>query len=67
LDGAHHVSLQSISLKFYWPYVANKFGGRVGTRGQQVFRSQFAGVVSSPPLAGGVTNGVTYFARPLDF
>ena len=57
------VGLQSVSLKFYWPFV----DGRVGTRGQQTFRSQFAGVVSSPPLAGGATNGVTYFARPLDF
>jgi hypothetical protein len=63
LNGANPVSLQSISLKFYWPFV----DGRVGTRGQQVFRSQFAGVVSSPSLANGATNGVTYFARPLDF
>jgi type II secretory pathway pseudopilin PulG len=55
--------LHTISLKFYWPYV----DGRVGGRGQQVFRTQFAGVISSPPVAGATTNGVTYFARPLVF
>jgi hypothetical protein len=55
--------LQSISLKFYWPYV----DGRVGGRGQQTFRTQFAGIISSPSFADGSTNGVTYFARPLAF